>query len=238
MKSRSNLSVVYHDNHLLVVNKPAGLLSQADETGDIDLLTLAKSWVKDTYQKPGQVYLGLVHRLDRPASGLMVLARTSKAAARLTRQFQARTPHKRYWALLQGRLDGAGRWEDYLIKSGRVVSVVSQKNPKAKYAALRWRALAYHKDTTLVAVELETGRPHQIRVQFASRGFPLLGDLRYRATRRFDGENLALHCFQLGLEHPTRREPMRWEQDAPATWSDWFAEVRAAVLRDSSEEHG
>lgn len=231
-----DLEVVFHDNHLLVVHKPAGLLSQADETGDLDLLTLGKQWVKQTYQKPGQVYLGLVHRLDRPASGLMVLARTSKAAARLTRQFQARTPHKRYWALVEGELHGEGRWEDYLIKSGRVVSVVSQKNLKAKYAALRWRSVALQGGTTLVAVSLETGRPHQIRVQFASRGYPLLGDLRYRATRPFDGQNLALHCYQLGLEHPTKREPMHWLHDAPATWADWFAGQRSALLTLAAEE--
>ena len=209
------------DNHLLVVCKPAGMLSQADETGDADVITWAKDYLKNRFDKPGNVFAGLVHRLDRPASGVMVVARTSKAAARLSEAFKGREVEKRYLALLEGRPPAEGRAEDRIAKIGREVRVVKPGNPAGKHAALTWTVLGMMDRTTLVEVTLETGRPHQIRVQMASRGWPLVGDLRYGARGEFDGRNLALHAHRLALEHPVRREPAAWAAPLPAGWPGW-----------------
>lgn len=223
------MTVLYLDNHLLVVDKPPGLLAQADATGDADVLTLGKAYLKERFGKPGNVFLGLVHRLDRPASGVMVLARTSKAAARLSEQFRRRRPVKRYLALVEGRLEGAGRWEDHLRKTDqRRVEVVPAGAPGALDARLAWQALATDGRRTLVDVALETGRPHQIRVQFSHRGHPLLGDRRYGARERLDGRTLALHCWRLEVDHPTRGEVMRWS--APPPWAARFADPIARLL--------
>ncbi len=236
MRVGTDFSVVYLDNHLLVVNKPAGLLSQADRTGDVDLLSLAKAFIKERFNKPGNVYLGLVHRLDRPASGVMVLARTSKAAGRLTAQFKQRTVDKRYLALVEGTLQGAGRCVDYLVKENQQVRVVEASYPSAKRAGLSWEALASGSRCTLVRIQLETGRAHQIRVQLAHRGFPLVGDMRYGGTQELDGRNLALHSYRLTLEHPTLREAMTWVTPPPATWKGWFDEAIAQLLSESSPD--
>ncbi len=217
-----SLDVLYLDNHLLVVNKPAGMLSQGDETGDASLLEVGKALLKERFGKPGNVYLALVHRLDRPVSGVMVLARTSKAAARLSEQFRARVPQKRYLAVVEGACEGEGTCVDFLVKEDRRVRVVEAGYPKAKRAVLRWRAVAVRDGLSLLDVTLETGRPHQVRVQLAHRGWPLLGDFRYGARRRLDGRNLALHCYRLTLEHPTRREPMTWTAPPPASWKGLF----------------
>lgn len=217
-----NLEVLYLDNHLLVVAKPPGLLAQGDDTGDPTVLTLGKAWLKERFNKPGRVYLGLVHRLDRPASGVMVLARTSKAARRLTEQFRARDPEKCYLAIVEGHCTGAGFCEDYLLKEHRQVRVVRAGTPKAKRAALRWRAVALRDGLSLLDVRLETGRSHQVRVQMAHRGWPLLGDFRYGAQHEFDGRNLALHSYRLTVEHPTQRLPITWAAPPPAPWYTRF----------------
>ena len=224
------MEILYEDNHLLVVMKPAGLLSQADDTGDTDLLALGRAYLKKRYNKPGNVFMGLVHRLDRPASGVMVLARTSKAAARLTAQFKARKTDKRYLAIVEGHLEGQGIFEDHLLKEDRKSRVVSPSHPKGKAAKLSWEALAHRDDTTLVSVKLFTGRAHQIRLQFASRKHALLGDLRYGASREFDGKNLALHAWLLALEHPTRKEPMCFTSKPPDAWDGWYDAVIQELL--------
>ena len=216
------LDVLYLDNHLLVVSKPPGVLTQADRTGDPDLLSAGKAYLKERFDKPGNVFLGLVHRLDRPASGVMVFARTSKAASRLSRAFRERTPEKRYLALVEGHCTGAGTLLDVLVKEDRHVRVVEAGHPKGQRAELRWRALEQRGGLSLLDVELKTGRPHQVRVQLAHLGFPILGDLRYGARRKLDGRNLALHCYRLALDHPTRKERMAWEAPPPATWEAAF----------------
>lgn len=228
------LDVLYLDNHLLVVSKPAGLLVQGDATGDADLLTLGKAYLKERFERPGNVFLGLVHRLDRPVSGVVALARTSKAAARLSAQFREREPGRHYLALVEGRLEGEGERVDHLARRGRTARVVRASHPEARRAVMRWRALATDRARggalSLVAVELVTGRGHQIRAQLAAMGHPILGDLRYGATRPFDGRNLALHGHALTLAHPTRREAMTFRAPPPASWRGHFEDVvREAV---------
>ena len=224
------MDVLYTDNHLLVVVKPAGVLSQADRTGDDDLLTQGKHYIKQAFSKPGNVFLGLVHRLDRPVSGVMVFARTSKAAGRLARAFRERTIEKRYIAIVEGQLTGSGQREDWLVKEGSRVRRVEASHPGAKRAALRWKSLAIENGGSLIEVNLLTGRPHQVRIQLAALGHPILGDLRYGAKNEFDGQNLALHAYSLGFDHPVRKEPMRFVAMPPTTWTGFFEqEVRGLV---------
>ena len=228
----SALDVRLMDNHLLVVVKPAGLLSQADRTGDADVLTLGKALVKAHFGKPGDVFLGLVHRLDRPVSGLMVLARTSKAAARLSAQFRERTLAKTYVAVVEGAPGGGGTMADFLLKSDETVRVVPPGTPGAKEARLSWQALAHAAGRTLVAVQLETGRAHQIRVQFATRGHPLAGDRRYGASKPWVlggvPGGIALHSAALAFAHPTRPETV--EVRAAPDWAAPFGPAAAAWL--------
>jgi len=216
------LDVLYLDNHLLVVQKPAGLLAQADRTGDPDLLSVAKDFLKEKFKKPGNVYLGLVHRLDRPVSGIMVLARTSKAASRLSEQFRSNTVRKKYVAIVEGVCAGRGVCKNYLIKNDQRVCIAEAGHPNARYAELSWQSIAQKNNLSLLDITLKTGRPHQIRVQIAHMGYPLLGDMRYNAQREFDGKNLALHCRLLGLEHPVKREYMEWKAAPPVTWTGYF----------------
>jgi RluA family pseudouridine synthase len=225
--------VLYLDNHLLVVYKPPGLLVQEDRTGDPDLLTLGKAYLKEKFDKPGNVFLGLVHRLDRPASGVMVLARTSKAAARLSKQFRERTPEKRYLALIVGAVGGSGTCIDHLAKVDRHVHVVEADHPKAKRAVLQWRSLGSRDGLSLLDVRLKTGRAHQIRVQLAHQGWPILGDFRYGAEQELDGRNLALHCYHLAITHPTRRERMAWQAPPPDVWSAHLDPALINVLQQT-----
>lgn len=209
--------IVYLDNHLLVVVKPSGLLAQADRTGDDDLLTLGKAYLKWRFDRPGNVFLGLVHRLDRPVSGLMVLARTSKAAARLSAQFRDRTVEKGYVALVEGHLDAPQTLRDTLLKEDEQVRVVKPGTAGGKDAELHVKPLAAHGGLTLVEVELGTGRAHQIRVQLASRGLPILGDSRYGAKGAFRRGAIALHSHRLAADHPTQPERLKWTA-APEGW--------------------
>lgn len=205
-----NPQVIYEDNHILVVEKPPNLLTQGDRTGDADLLTLTKGYVKEKYGKPGDVYLGLVHRMDRPVGGLLCLARTSKAAARLSAQVATHAMGRIYLALVKGQVAEEGRFTDWLLKdeARNTVSVVSQGTPGAKEAILSYRRLAHHGEDALVAVTLETGRSHQIRVQFAHAGHPLIGDIRYGKQGKGKPVNagLCLWGAVLRLEHPTKKE--------------------------------
>ncbi len=224
--------VVFLDNHLLVVVKPSGMLAQGDATGDADLVTLAKAYLKERFDKPGNVFVGLVHRLDRPTSGVMVLARTSKAAGRLSDQFRRRAVEKRYLAVVAGQLEGQGERVDGLLKgSGGSVEIVPVDHPDAQRAALRWRTLAASAGRSLVEVELLTGRKHQIRAQLAALGTPVVGDFRYGNDTPFaNGRGLALHAHRLTIQHPTLREPMTFSASPPASWDGLFDDaVQRAV---------
>lgn len=200
------LDILYEDNHLLVAVKPCNLPSQADASGDDDMLTLLKAYIKEKYNKPGAVYLGLVHRLDRPAGGVMVFARTSKAAARLSAQMKAGQFRKKYRCVCQGT-PPSGALQDWLLKDTRAnrVRVVPANTPGAKEARLEVAPLDMREGLTLCAVALDTGRSHQIRVQLAHAGAPLYGDQRYNAGAK-PGQQLALWSYQLGFCHPTTGE--------------------------------
>ncbi|MCY4158392.1 MAG: RluA family pseudouridine synthase [Bacteroidetes bacterium] len=209
---------LFEDNHLLALNKPAGLLSQADSTGDPDILALAKEYIKEKYNKPGNVFIGLVHRLDRPTSGAMVLARTSKAARRLSKKFRERSIKKKYVALVEGQLRGSGTMEDYLLK-GADRARVTGTSKIGKYASLKWNSVKYNERFTLVSIELITGRAHQIRCQFSNRGFPVLGDTRYGAHFLFNEPGrIALHCQRLHFQHPVKKCMVDVEAEIPDFW--------------------
>ncbi len=217
--------ILYEDNHLLVVEKPENLPVQADASGDADLLSLCKAYVKEAYHKPGEAYLGLVHRLDRPVGGVMVFARTSKAAARLTAQFRDRTAHKRYVAIVEGSAPASGECVDWLLKDERTntTRVVPEGTDGAKKAILRYRTLARENGTSILDVELLTGRPHQIRVQLSSRGLPILGDMRYNPNAK-PGTQIRLWAYTLTVKHPTLSEPLTF-WSIPA-WREYPAVLR------------
>ncbi len=211
---------VFHaDNHLLVVYKPAGLLVQGDDSGDVCLLDLARGWVKQRYQKPGNVFLGLVHRLDRPVAGVMMFARTSKAAARLSAALRSRDTRKCYWAVLEGRPPApAGVLADHIEREGRTSRIVLGRTSNSREARLSYRVLATDSGRSLVAVELETGRRHQIRLQFAHCGCPIVGDVRYGAFAPMPARQIALFSKELSVAHPTRKETLTFISPLPIGW--------------------
>ncbi len=223
------LAILYEDNHLLVVEKPVNVPAQADSSGDADLLSQCKAYIKEKYEKPGEVYLGLVHRLDRPVGGIMVFARTSKAAARLTEQFASRTAKKRYAALVEGAPKARARLSGYLIKDETTGTsrMAGANESGAKAAALEYRRLTALEDKTLVDVALFTGRHHQIRCQLASAGYPIWGDQRYNPAAK-PGQQLALWAYMLSFEHPVKKEPLRFfsRPNGPA-WEPFSEELAA-----------
>ena len=226
---RFAVPVLYEDNHLLAVVKPANMPVMADASGDLDLLTALKQYIAEAYHKPGAVYLGLVHRLDRPVGGVMVFARTSKAASRLSQAFAAHETEKRYLAVVEGDLTGPRELTDCLLKDERtgMVRVVPPDAPGAKEARLLTAPLARRQGTTLCEVRLYTGRAHQIRVQHAHAGLPLWGDNRYGRGR--PGEQIALFARQLTVPHPTRREPMTFSALPGGGAFDWYRDVLEAL---------
>ena len=200
------LNILYEDNHIIVVFKPAGILSQADKTGDDDMLTLIKKYIKEKYNKPGNVYLGLVHRLDRQVSGIMVFAKTSKAASRLSKEIRNNKMHKKYRAIIHGYLD---KKEGTLIN--RIEKLDNKKvlidTPSGKEAILNYKVIKEKNNLSLVDIDLVTGRYHQIRIQFASINHSLLGDYLYN---KMDTNNLALVSYSLSFIHPTTKEKMNF----------------------------
>ncbi len=219
ISSLSPVPILYEDNHLLVVEKPVNIPSQGDASGDMDLLTLLKEDLRMRYQKKGNVYLGLVHRLDRPVGGVMVFAKTSKGASRLSEQVRSRTLQKTYLAVVHGQPSPSeGRLEHYLVKDTRrnMVRVVPPTHPKGKKAILDFTSMETRNGFTLVRIGLQTGRSHQIRVQFSSIGHPLYGDQKYGAHVNKPGEQIALWSSELSLMHPTRKEGMHFTSLPPS----------------------
>lgn len=216
------VKVLYEDNHLIVAIKPAGVLSQSDGSNAPDMLTILKAYIKDKYQKPGEVYLGLVHRLDRPVSGVMVFARTSKAASRLSEQIRTRRVEKIYCCVVNGVLEGEGRLENFISKdeASNTVTVSDVEKPGFKASYLDYRALASKDGMTLVEVKLGTGRSHQIRAQMAHAEHPLIGDQKY-GKKDNRTKDIALEAYKLSFEHPVKREFITFEAPVPDTfpWS-------------------
>jgi 23S rRNA pseudouridine1911/1915/1917 synthase len=197
--------VAYEDNHLIVVNKLAGELVQGDHTGDRSLLEKVRTYIRDKYNKPGEVFCGLIHRIDRPTSGLVIFARTSKALAKMNKLFEARAIAKSYYAVLaQKPVPEEGFCEDHLKKNQAKNRsfVVAKETKGAKKARLHYRLMAQSDRYYLVAVELETGRHHQIRVQLAERGWPIRGDLKYGYPRSNHDASISLHAGSLSFTHP------------------------------------
>lgn len=212
------VKVIYEDNHLLVVEKPVNVLSQSDDTKDKDMITILKEYVKEKYNKPGNVFIGLVHRLDRPVGGVMVFAKTSKAASRLSEQVRNKTFKKTYRAIVHGDFNKEkDTFRDYLYKNKKtnMVSVVNKNHKDAKDAELSFELLSSKHDLSFVEIDLKTGRPHQIRVQFASRGHVLFGDQRYGQKINKVGQQLALWSSKIEIIHPTTKEKMIFESNAP-----------------------
>ena len=221
-KAVNKLRVLYEDNHVIVVVKEKNVLSQADNTHDIDMLTIIKKYLKEKYNKPGNVYLGLVHRLDRPVGGIMVFAKTSKAASRLSDQVRKKEIKKTYMAVVKGIIKkDEDTFVDYLLKLDNGNTIVTTKN-KGKESVLTYKVLKrnYEKNETLVSIDLRTGRHHQIRVQFASRGYPLCGDQRYGKS---DKTQIALCAYKLEFIHPTTKQLMKFEIEKPLDtyWTDF-----------------
>ena len=205
----NNLNILYEDNHIIVVVKPINVLSQSDITGDVDMLSLIKSYLKEKYHKPGNVYLGLVHRLDRVVGGVMVFAKTSKAASRLSNAIRENNFHKIYLAICHGKINKEDTFIDYLKKENDYSTVVTDKN-NGKLSELSYELIEYNKelDLSLVKVYLKTGRHHQIRVQFASRGYPLIGDSRYGDDNY---KTIGLFAYSLSFPHPITKEVLSFK---------------------------
>ena len=212
------IKIIFEDNHLLVVEKPVNILSQGDDTNDKDMVNLLKQYVKEKYNKQGNVYIGLVHRLDRPVGGIMVFAKTSKAASRLSDQVRTKTFKKTYRAVIHGDMNKKeDTLKDYLYKNKKtnMVSVVNKDHKEAKNAELSYKTLDRRDGFSLVEIDLKTGRPHQIRVQFASRKHPLFGDQRYGQNVYKVGQQIALWYYKLEIIHPTTKEKMEFTCEPP-----------------------
>lgn len=206
------INIIYEDNHLLVVEKPINIPVQEDSSKDKDLLTILKEYLKDKYNKPGNVYLGLVHRLDRPVGGIMVFAKTSKAASRLSNQIRENKFIKIYNAIVCGNINENGKLEDYLLKDTKTNIVKIDKN--GKKAILYYKKLNEKDNLSLVEIKLETGRSHQIRVQMSNYGYPLYGDQKYN-KKAIVHEQIALFAKKLSFYHPITNELLTFELDLP-----------------------
>ena len=215
-----DLKILYEDNHIIVVVKKPGIPTQEDKTGDKDMLTIVKEYIKVKYNKPGNVYLGLVHRLDRMVGGVMVFAKTSKAASRISEYIRQKNVKKRYLAVVNGTLpvsDQKVELRNYLVKNERLnmSRVVDSTTKGSKEAILEYKVLKNFtfngKDYSLVDIDLHTGRHHQIRLQFAHIGHPLYGDIKYGQKVNKVGQNLALFSYYLSFFHPTKDEYLEFE---------------------------
>jgi len=223
------MEVVYEDNHIIIVNKQSGEIVQGDKTGDTPLSDIVKDYIKEKYAKPGAVFLGVVHRLDRPVSGLVVFARTSKALTRLNKMFAEGEVHKTYWAIVKRsekimvnseKLSDDGEWqvlENWLVrneKQNKSYAYTTEK-PNAKKAILKYRVISQSDNYTLLEVNLMTGRHHQIRCQLAAAGYPIKGDLKYGAPRSNPDGSISLMARRIEFIHPVSKEQIIVEAPLP-----------------------
>jgi len=222
-----NLEILHEDNHLLIVNKPAGILSQGDITGDESILDIGKKYIKDKYNKPGNVYLGLPHRIDRPTSGVIVMAKTSKALNRLNKIFTTRDIKKTYWAVVDKAPDPVkGTLKHYMLKDHEKNKSKAYDSPhkKAKEATLGYKLIGASKTYYLLEIELHTGRHHQIRAQLAKMGMHIKGDLKYGAKRSNEDGGIHLHSRQIEFLHPVTKEKIVAFAQPPhdPVWDNFF----------------
>lgn len=220
MPPAPQLRILYEDNHVLAVVKPPGIPTQGAAAGKASLVSQAKEYLRRRYRKPGNVFLGVVSRLDLSTSGVVVFARTSKAAARLSEQFRQRHVAKTYWALVEGIVQpAAAELVDYLAKdeAQQKMIVVDKHCPGAQEAKLSYRVTQKLEGVSLVEIALETGRKHQIRLQFAARKHPVVGDKKYGSRRPF-AAGIALHCRRLVVEHPVKKTPLELLAPPPPAW--------------------
>ena len=217
------LKVIYEDNHIIVVEKPVNIPSQQDKTNDTDMITIIKGYIKEKYNKPGNVYLGLIHRLDRPVGGVMVYAKTSKAAARLSEQVRNKEFEKTYLVVVDGKMEQkTAILEDYLLKNERTNTskVVKENTKNSKYAKLEYEELLYNEEINLsvLKIKLYTGRHHQIRVQLSSRNHSIYGDQKYGTRGR--GKQIALWAYEITIKHPITGEKMTFKTlpEINGTW--------------------
>ncbi len=221
--SLQDIKVIHEDNHLLAINKPVGLLSQGDATGDATALDLGKLYIKMRYDKPGAVFLGSIHRLDRPVSGALVMARTSKALTRMNKLFQERKVKKTYLALTRKKPEGeSGSLKHFLLKDKdkNITKAYDQKGRRtaaAKESKLTWKLLAMIDHYYLLEIQPLTGRSHQIRAQLAAVGCPIVGDLKYGSRQKVDDRSIGLHCQSMEFVHPVSKEPVKIEAAMPTT---------------------
>jgi 23S rRNA pseudouridine1911/1915/1917 synthase len=233
-----SLDILYEDNHCMALNKPAGWPTTHFQGDEETVDRLVKAYLKEKYQKPGKVFLGVVHRLDKPVSGVLLFARTSKAAARLSQQFRDGMIEKVYWGVVENcrlpladcRLAPAGTLEDWLIKNDEAarIEVASSKTLGAQHVVLHYTVRAQHERMQLLELRPQTGRKHQLRVQLASRGWPIHGDRKYGSPHTF-GPAIALHARTLTFLHPTKNEPITLTAEVPKFWRGRFAHLLAEI---------
>jgi 23S rRNA pseudouridine1911/1915/1917 synthase len=204
--------IIYEDNHLLVVIKPINVPVQEDDSKDLDFLTMLKNYIKEKYNKPGNVYLGMVHRLDRPVGGIMVFAKTSKCASRLSEQIRNHQIQKEYYAVTMNKVPDNGTFVDKLFKDTDKNMV--RVDEKGKEAILDYELIDYKNNMSLVKINLKTGRSHQIRVQFSSRNYPLYGDQKYNTSSKV-GEQISLYATRLSFLHPVTKEQLTFTTELP-----------------------
>lgn len=205
------MEIVYEDNHIIVVNKKAGEIVQGDRTGDMPLSEMLKAYIKEKYDKPGNVFCGVVHRIDRPVSGLVLFARTSKALERLNRMLREGEIHKTYWALVEGKLENSeGMLENWLVSDGRLnkTFISNSNNPEAKQSRLEYKTISAGERYTLIEVNLLTGRKHQIRAMLSGIGHPIKGDLKYGARRSNRDGGISLQARHIEFIHPVSKQPI------------------------------
>ena len=241
MSLAESLDILFEDNHCLALNKPAGWPTTHFDGREDTFDRVAKAYLKEKYAKPGDVFLGVVHRLDKPVSGVLLFARTSKAAARLSQQFREGAVEKVYWAVVErtdrlgargaqrrerAELPLSGTFEDWLAKDepNRIVEIVSRDAPDAQHAVTHYHIRSRHDNLTLLELRPQTGRRHQLRVQLASRGYPICGDVKYGSPHPF-GHAIALHARSLTFLHPTRQEPITLTAEVPKAWLGRFAHL-------------
>ncbi|MFD2672987.1 RluA family pseudouridine synthase [Marinicrinis sediminis] len=227
--------ILYEDNHVIVIEKPFNMPTQEDATRDLDVVNALKQDLKQRYDKPGNVFVGLVHRLDRPVGGAMLFAKTSKAASRLSDQVRTHRFQKAYLAIVHGTPQSLhGELVDYLVKDPKtnIVTRTHPRDPNGKKAVLTYQCGTTQKGYTLVAIRLHTGRPHQIRVQLSGLGHPLFGDQKYGQQLNRAGQQIALWSTRIGFQHPTQKEPVWCTQLPPRSeqWGHWHEdEMRELV---------